>query len=134
LKTGQLSLKIKELSQASQYRFKLKCDKYKIVKGMLYTQNNILVVSENKKNEYLEEVWTQFPTGPRKLYNSIKGSGITCKQTEEFLNKQEVDQLHKPIPKKTNISSIHTDQPNKMYEVDLIDMSNYYSSYNNGYS
>jgi len=49
LKTGQFPLKIKELSQASQYRFKLKCDKYKIVKGVLYNQNNILVVPENKK-------------------------------------------------------------------------------------
>jgi len=49
LKTGQFPLKIKELSQASQYRLKLKCDKYKIVKGVLYTQNNIPVVPENKK-------------------------------------------------------------------------------------
>ena len=59
-----------------------------------------------------------------KLYHKLKDQGITLKQIQEFIKKQNTTQLYKPIIKEKSYFPITSFKPYEHLQVDLMDMSN----------
>jgi hypothetical protein len=78
-------------------------------------------------NDYFENPKTGLKSMSR-IYDALKKQGITLKEIETALNKNQIYQLHKQ-PKYT-YDKILVKEPDKYYQMDLIDMSNY--ARNNG--
>ena len=132
LKWNQLPKEIQKLSQSSQYRFKSHANQYQLNNGKLFSGNKE-VIPGSKVVQALDDKYSQFPVGINKLYQEVKGSGITQNQVQDYLTHSEVHQLHQSIPRKPHRQAIYVTKPNVQFQIDLIDMSKY-SWHNNGYS
>ena len=58
-----------------------------------------------------------------KLYRKLKDKGITRKQIKDFINNQEVYQLHKQQHKITKFLPITSGHENEIMQLDLADLS-----------
>lgn len=59
-----------------------------------------------------------------KLYRKLKDQGISLKQIQDFLKKQEISQLYKPITKEKKYFPITSYKPYEHLQIDLLDLSN----------
>ena len=59
-----------------------------------------------------------------KLYYKLKSKGITRKQIHDFLQKQEVQQLHKNVKPIHHFFPIYATHKNEIWQIDLLDLSN----------
>ena len=59
-----------------------------------------------------------------KLYQKVKDQGISLKQVQDFIQKQETAQLFKPVIKQKIYFPITSYEPNEHIQIDLMDMSN----------
>ena len=87
------------------------------------------------KETLLKESFYSPETGlvsSEKLFKKLKDKGITRKELQEFINKQESYQLHKQPPKVHHYFPIVSDYVNEIIQVDLADFSDI-SSNNDGY-
>jgi hypothetical protein len=73
-------------------------------------------------NDYFENPKTGLKSFSR-IYDDLKNQGITLKEIETVLNKNQMYQLHKQP--KYIYDKILVKEPNKYYQVDLVDMTNY---------
>lgn len=135
LKENILPKSIEKLHRSSQFRFKSKANDYILKDDKLYNkqQTNKEIVTNKSVNSTLESKYSNVPVGSLKLFQELKGSGITHQQVKDFLSKQEVQQLHKPLPKLHTDRSVHVNRPDIFFQIDLIDMSSYVW-FNNGYA
>ncbi|DAC81637.1 TPA_asm: integrase [Powellomyces chytrid fungus MELD virus 1] len=67
-----------------------------------------------------------------KLYQRLKGKGITKKDISTFIKEQEVAQVHQRLPKPTYLHIV-ANHINHIWQTDLCDMSKYATS-NKGYT
>ena len=75
----------------------------------------------------IKEVYYNPTTGlisANKLYHKLKDQGITLKQVQDFLKKQETSQRYKPITKEKVYFPITSFKPNQHLQIDLMDLSN----------
>ena len=78
-------------------------------------------------NKIIQETYYNPLTGlisANKLYQKLKDQGITLKQIQEFLKKQETSQLYKPVTKKKIFFPIVAYEPNENVQCDLMNMYN----------
>ena len=59
-----------------------------------------------------------------KLYQKLKDQGISMKQIQDVLKKQEMSQLYKPITKERVYFPITSFKPYQHLQIDLLDLSN----------
>jgi hypothetical protein len=124
-KTNKLPENIEILARSSKYRFLQKAKLYSIKGNHLVDSNGIKVVPESEANKVIEQTWSKIPTGELTIYNQLRGTKITKNQIHQFVSKQEVTQLHKPIPSKVSVKRIVAPTPGVWLQADLIDMSAY---------
>ena len=67
-----------------------------------------------------------------KLYAKLRDKGITRKQVKEFLEKQEAYQLRRRHVRPKTFIPIVSTHPNKIHQLDLMDMTMYGSRSNSG--
>ena len=70
-------------------------------------------------------------TSIKKLYEKLKHQGITYNEIKEFVQKQEVYQMHLKRKRPKNFFPIVAKYINEIWQIDIIDMSNLASSNNN---
>lgn len=66
-----------------------------------------------------------------KLYDKLKDKGITLKQIKDFINSQEVYQLHKTSQKIKKYFPISAGHENEIMQIDLADFSDIYTTNSN---
>lgn len=59
-----------------------------------------------------------------KLYQKLKSKGISLSEIKNFISKQEVYQLHKPVSKPSIYFPVVSLYPNELWQIDIIDFSN----------
>ena len=78
-------------------------------------------------NKILQQAYYDPSTGlisAQKLYQKLKVQGVTLKQVQDFLKKQEVVQLLKPAVKPKVYFPITSFEPREHLQIDLMDLSN----------
>ena len=78
-------------------------------------------------NKFLQQAYYDPSTGlmgAQKLYQKLKVQGVTLKQVQDFLKKQEVVQLLKPAVKSKVYFTITSFEPHEHLQIDLMDLSN----------
>ena len=78
-------------------------------------------------NKILQQAYYDPSTGlisAQKLYQKLKVQGVTLKQVQDFLKKQEVVQLLKPAAKPKVYFPITSFEPREHLQIDLMDLSN----------
>ena len=84
-------------------------------------------------NEKLIKVLFYSPTGAtsvNKLYQKLKHRGITRKEIQEFIDKQESHQIFKKPNTKINYFPIYANHKNEIFQIDIIDLSDIETSNN----
>ncbi|TPX53505.1 DNA-directed DNA polymerase [Powellomyces hirtus] len=105
-------------------------------------QKPIVIENENSSKKYKfvydKRVVQDFNSASKgllsvdKLYQRLKGKGITKKDISTFIKDQEVAQVHKRLPKPTYLHIV-ANHINHIWQTDLCDMSKYAKS-NKGYT
>jgi len=133
LKTNKLPNSIKDLHRSNQYRFIKKAKQYKLEDNKIINVETgyELVKPEEQKDKIINE-FKQFPESVDKIYERMRGSGITRQQIKETINSLLPQQLHKQPKPKRYIKHVIANEYGEHFEADIIDMSKY-AWHNNGY-
>jgi transposase InsO family protein len=132
LKTKKLPPSIQELHPSNQYKFIARAKEYKLVNGKIINRETgyELVKPEEKENKIISE-FKQLPESADKIYERMRGSGLTKHEIEETMKSFVPNQLHRPLPPKRLIKHIVAKEYGEHFEADLVDMSKY-GWHNNG--
>ena len=66
-----------------------------------------------------------------KLYQKLKSNGVSKKQIQDFLNKQESYQVYKKVTAPKHSFPIISKSPNELMQPDLMDFSDVYKTISN---
>ena len=79
----------------------------------------------------MDKIYYDPKTGYSGVQNLMRKTGKTKKEVEEFLQKQDVYSLHKPIVRKFERRRVYVDFIDQQWQADLVDMKNI--KYHNGH-
>jgi len=126
---NKLPSEIEAMSNSTKARFRKQAQKYSILDNKLIsnaTGHPVVSNEEGNVDTHIERLFKNVPQGPRKIYDSqLKNTGITRKQVEDYIWKQEEWQIHRPASHSKAIKSIISNGYGNRFQADLIDMRKY---------